>query len=163
MSRGLISSYVKHALEETLTTGRLILTGKPHITASGTLVIEDIVDVLRLEHVDRCVVFQVLAALVRRDRGMLASAIEAARESYDDRCDLAVRRCTAGLLVEWTPTSFALALREIARTFTAGGAGCAHLFDAVTGELTHRLDLAHEYHVPVGSADVAHVLDRCSR
>jgi len=161
VSSDLISSYVLHGLEEILKTGRLVLTGKPHVTWGGTLVIEDIVGVLRLEQVDRCALFHVLAALVRRDRTALAAAISAVRGSYDDRSDLAVRRCTAGLLVEWTPTSFAVALREIARALTAGGAGCAYLFEAVTSEVIHRLDLAHDHQVPVRSTDVRAVLDRC--
>jgi len=159
---GIISSYVENALEDVIKTGRLVVTGRPHVTASGTLVIEDIVDVVRLEHVDRCVVFEVSSALVRRDRRALASAIDWARGSYDDRCDLAVRRCTAGLLLEWTATSFALALHEIARALTAGSAGRTHLFEAVADELTHRLDLTHQHRVPVQSADVARILERCS-
>lgn len=137
--------YVADAIIDPLTTGRVALTGMPHATRGGGLVVDDVMGVMRVEHVDRELFVQVLHALVARDRDELGRVLEARLGGLDDGCERVVWRRSVGLRVEWSRLAFLLALREISRMLVERDAAGAAVFGMLTDELTRRADLAHEH------------------
>lgn len=161
----IVRRFVESSLLDALASGRCVITGEVHVLEDERLVIEDIGGIHRLETVDRAVLFGAIEALVAGSTTRLEALIAEVTGGLDDHRRWVAKRCVAGLLLEWSPVSFTLALRDIARTLLVSRSTYAFAFAVVTDEVAHRADLAHRHRCPLafGSpAAVHHLLEQAA-
>jgi hypothetical protein len=161
----IVRNFVESSLLDALATGRCVIAGEPHVLDNRRLVVEDIGGIIRLESVDRAVLFETVEALVAGSPTRLESVIGAATGELDDHRRWVAKRCAAGLVVEWSSLGFTLALCDVARTLLEHGSTHANSLYAIADEVTHRTDLAHRHRCPFAFASataVHHLLEQAS-
>jgi hypothetical protein len=144
----IVHRFVESPVVDALVSGRCVIAGEAHVLPDRRLVIEEIGGIHRLEMVDRAVIIETVEALVSGSATRLESVITLATGRLDDRQRWVANRCAAGLLVEWSPLGFILALRSIARMLLEGDSSHATAFMAVADEIAHRADLAYRHRCP---------------
>lgn len=142
---GAIASFIEETLRGPLSTGRLVISGEAHVLGDGTLTVEDVGGIVRLEAVDRNLVREVLDALAHRDERRLRHVIESETGAYCDKQALIVKKCSVCLAIEWNALSLTLALRNISDCLVAGGSPSATYLRAVIDELVARTALLERY------------------
>lgn len=142
---GTIAAFVEESLRGPLMSGRLVISGEAHVVRDGTLAVEDVGGIVRLEAVDRNLLREILDALAHRDAQRLRHVIESETGGYCDEQALIVKKCSVCLGIEWNALSLTLALRKICDCLIAGGAPSATYLRAVIDELVARTALLERY------------------
>lgn len=143
--KGAAASFIEESLYGPLTSGRLVITGEAHVLPDGTLTVEDVGGIVRLEAVDRNLLRELLDALAHRDARRLRRVIESGAGSYRREHALVVKKCSVCLDIEWSLLSLTLALRNITDCLLADGSTSAIYLRAVIDEMVARTALLERY------------------
>lgn len=142
---GAAAPFIEESLRGPLASGRLVIAGEAHVRPDGTLTVEDIGGIVRLEAVDRNLLREILGGLARRDGRSLRRVIESETGTFRSEQALVVKKCSVCLDIEWNVLSLTLALRNVSDCLLAGGSTSATYLRAAIDEMVARTALLERH------------------